>query len=283
MVTRVLIIAFLALSFATQSFAQNASVLRIDADVSDTCGSHHFIHNVFGNVIGCSYGLDTAYEYLCPPYPPPSEDAFWTNIPGRGGQTFGFRCFGPDYRGWSSSHQVDTFNLLFYSWCGGPAFLTLHWPDSSFLATRCDSIFIIDTSRQLPRFNMMRRDSVTFAISSTGFGNLLFYKYGSKLVDIVTGVRQEEQNQPVRFTLLQNFPNPFNNATTIRYTLPKSSSVILKVYDLLGQKITTLVNQLKQPGEYTATWNAEGMPSGVYFYRLQAGEFVDVKKLVLMR
>lgn len=97
------------------------------------------------------------------------------------------------------------------------------------------------------------------------------------------GVRDEYEALPKTFDVYQNYPNPFNSNTTIRYVLPSSSSVILSVYDLLGQEITTLTNEFKQPGSYTATWNAEGIASGVYLYRLQAGSFVEVKKLILMR
>ena len=90
--------------------------------------------------------------------------------------------------------------------------------------------------------------------------------------------------------LHQNFPNPFNPETAISYQIPEvrgqrseGSHVILKVFDLLGREVATLVNEEQRPGIYRATWDATGFPSGVYFYRLQAGGFVQTRKMILMR
>jgi hypothetical protein len=88
---------------------------------------------------------------------------------------------------------------------------------------------------------------------------------------------------PRAFGLSQNFPNPFNPSTTIRYQIAAHGPVTLKVFDLLGCEITTLVDELKAPGEHKVTWNASRVASGVYIYRLQSGPFVEAKKLVLLR
>jgi hypothetical protein len=88
---------------------------------------------------------------------------------------------------------------------------------------------------------------------------------------------------PDGFKLFQNYPNPFNPSTKIRYSIPKRSNVVIEVYDILGKKITTLVNEEKPAGAYELTWNAVGMPSGVYFYKIQAGSFVETKKMILLR
>lgn len=88
---------------------------------------------------------------------------------------------------------------------------------------------------------------------------------------------------PEKFALLQNYPNPFNPVTVINYHLPVNSNVILKIYDSLGNEVSTLVNEFKEAGSYELTFNAESLSSGIYFYRLEAGEFSDVKKLVLIR
>ncbi len=85
------------------------------------------------------------------------------------------------------------------------------------------------------------------------------------------------------YFLNQNFPNPFNNSTVIKYSVPQISFVTLKVYDVLGNEIATLVNEEKNVGTYEITWTAENLPSGIYFYRLQAGNFVETKKMVLLR
>jgi hypothetical protein len=88
---------------------------------------------------------------------------------------------------------------------------------------------------------------------------------------------------PQDYILYQNYPNPFNPATTIEYSLPKKSYVTLKVYDILGNEVAYLVNEEKNRGNYLINFNSAGLASGVYFYRLQADEFVQTKKMMLLR
>jgi hypothetical protein len=85
------------------------------------------------------------------------------------------------------------------------------------------------------------------------------------------------------FALEQNYPNPFNPSTTISYQLPSEGQVSLKVYDMLGNEVATLVNEMKTAGEYQVDFNAAALSSGIYFYRLQAGNFVDTKRMMLMK
>jgi hypothetical protein len=91
------------------------------------------------------------------------------------------------------------------------------------------------------------------------------------------------RNVPGVFALEQNYPNPFNPITIINFQLPIVNFVTLKIYDILGREVTTLVSEKLSPGTYNAEWNASGFASGVYFYRLQAGDFVETKKLLLLR
>jgi Secretion system C-terminal sorting domain len=93
----------------------------------------------------------------------------------------------------------------------------------------------------------------------------------------------ERISAPSRFALEQNFPNPFNPATTIKYSVPKSSFVTLKVYDLLGNEVFTLVNGEKSAGYYQLQFYASNLASGVYFYRLTPGDKIEVKKLLLAK
>jgi hypothetical protein len=93
----------------------------------------------------------------------------------------------------------------------------------------------------------------------------------------------EQPEIPATFSLSQNYPNPFNPSTTIVYRVPSRESVSLKVYNLLGQEVATLVNEVKQAGRHEVKWNAGGLPSGMYVYRLQAGGFGGAKKLLLLR
>jgi hypothetical protein len=88
---------------------------------------------------------------------------------------------------------------------------------------------------------------------------------------------------PKEFSLSQNYPNPFNPTTSIKFAVPKQSLVKMVVYDVIGREVATLVNELKQPGNYAVPFDASSLASGVYFYRLEAGDFVDVKKMVLVK
>ncbi|MGB5530662.1 MAG: T9SS type A sorting domain-containing protein [Ignavibacteriaceae bacterium] len=89
--------------------------------------------------------------------------------------------------------------------------------------------------------------------------------------------------QPTEFLLLNNYPNPFNPSTKIKYSIPQTSNLVIKVFDILGNEIETLVNEEKPAGTYELTWNAVNLPSGVYFYQLKAGSFINTKKMVLIR
>jgi hypothetical protein len=99
--------------------------------------------------------------------------------------------------------------------------------------------------------------------------------------DGVTGV--EDELQPLTYSLEQNYPNPFNPSTKIKYSVPQSSQVQIKIFDVLGNEIETLVNEEKRAGTYEINWNAINLPSGVYFYQLRAGEFVSTKKMILLK
>jgi len=96
-------------------------------------------------------------------------------------------------------------------------------------------------------------------------------------------VKKEENLIADKYLLYQNYPNPFNPSTVIKYSLPKNSQVVLKIFDILGKEVTTLVNQWQTEGVYTAEWNAASMPTGVYFYRLSVDGFSDTKRMILIR
>jgi hypothetical protein len=99
----------------------------------------------------------------------------------------------------------------------------------------------------------------------------------------ITDIDEVNDGTPLSFELQQNYPNPFNPSTTFTFYIQHFTFVILKVYDLLGREVATLVNEVKQPGSYEMTWDASGFASGVYLYRLTAGSFSVVKKLILLR
>jgi hypothetical protein len=103
----------------------------------------------------------------------------------------------------------------------------------------------------------------------------------------------QEKETVYSFALFQNYPNPFNPATNIKFNLPNTDNplpggarggfVTLKVYDVLGNEIATLVNEEKSAGEYEVEFDGSNLSSGIYFYQLKAGSFVETKKMVLMR
>jgi len=94
----------------------------------------------------------------------------------------------------------------------------------------------------------------------------------------------QKQNNPIdEFTLSQNYPNPFNPATTISFALPVQSFVSLKIFDLLGREVATLVSEKLSAGTYTRQWNAANVASGFYFYRLRAGNSIETKKMIFLK
>ncbi len=108
---------------------------------------------------------------------------------------------------------------------------------------------------------------------------------------VITNVKSNESNVPLNFTLYQNYPNPFNPSTTIKYTIPEEvknqksevKNVILKIYDILGREVATLVNKKQKPGTYKVNFDASKLPSGIYFYRLNCENFIKTKKMTLIK
>ncbi len=100
---------------------------------------------------------------------------------------------------------------------------------------------------------------------------------------IVVSVEEIGGRIPERFVLAQNYPNPFNPNTTIQFALPGMSYVSIKIYNTLGLEVATLVDEFLPPGQHKTIWNATDFASGVYLYRIQAGNFVETKKLILLK
>ena len=115
---------------------------------------------------------------------------------------------------------------------------------------------------------------------------------GGRILNTTTGgisfIEEIELKQPSNFYLTQNYPNPFNPVTKIKFEIPgqarnDNTLVTLKIYDLLGREIATLINEEKPAGKYEVEFNATNLPSGIYFYRIQAGDFIKTRKMVLLR
>jgi len=107
--------------------------------------------------------------------------------------------------------------------------------------------------------------------------------YIFKSNQIISGFSESTTELPKSFNLYQNFPNPFNPSTSIRFSVPKRTHVQLKVFDIIGCEITILVNEVLEAGNYDITFNADGISTGVYIYQLKAGTYVESKKMVLIR
>ncbi|MEE9432416.1 MAG: family 10 glycosylhydrolase [Melioribacteraceae bacterium] len=105
---------------------------------------------------------------------------------------------------------------------------------------------------------------------------------------IPTGLDENAQNIPTEFVLSQNYPNPFNPTTTIQYSIPvanfgSSTNIVLKVYDVLGQEVATLINQQQKPGNYKINFDAKNLTSGIYYYSINTGSFVQTKKMIIIK
>jgi hypothetical protein len=178
-----------------------------------------------------------------------------------------------------------------------------------------------DTIMQPGQYLVIWEDELKFGLSSEGIDVIMFtkpdtvtgvdfYDFGAQRADYSEGrcpdgtstwqnfkppsrgaandcsaavVQDENPTLPDEFVLQQNYPNPFNPTTTIAFTLPQADNVTLKIYDILGREITTLVNQKMRAGAYSFDWNAENFSSGVYLYTLTVGDKVDIKKMQLLK
>jgi len=127
-------------------------------------------------------------------------------------------------------------------------------------------------------------NSIGFAINNSTTTAMKLYEIKVDRGVHYNGVEEKEAPQlPKVFALKQNYPNPFNPTTNIRFDLPKNSDVSLVVYDLMGREVSQLVKGHLDAGYHTINFNAAKLPSGVYIYRLQAGDFVSTKKLMLLK
>jgi dienelactone hydrolase len=172
---------------------------------------------------------------------------------------------------WHSTYSLNLYDQIEYE--------LLIASDEQFnnLVLRASEIIDTTYSIQLQNGKYFWKVKSYTSSSTYTFSNVMSF-----VVNIPTDVNSEKDT-PFEFYLEQNFPNPLNPSTTIKYSIPKSSQVSLKIFNMLGEELETLVNEEKTVGTYEVNWNAANLPSGVYFYRLQAGNFVQTKKMILMK
>ncbi len=122
-----------------------------------------------------------------------------------------------------------------------------------------------------------------FSIAADSAGNIEVFKLTAEVSTAVIAGVDDMNTIPQEFRLDQNFPNPFNPTTIIRYEIPRASHVTLKLYNMIGQEIATLVDDVQEAGYKTVKWNAANVPSGVYFYRLQASGFTTTREMLIIK
>jgi len=129
----------------------------------------------------------------------------------------------------------------------------------------------------LSTFMVRSATSAAHTLFCTTFGASIY-----RVDETITSVANETL-LPANFVLNQNYPNPFNPTTTISFSLPSKSFAKLKVFDVLGREVAALLSEELAAGTYSKQWDASGLPSGVYFYRIQAGSFIETRKLILLK
>jgi hypothetical protein len=171
-------------------------------------------------------------------------------------------------------------------------FKSIEYSDGSFvtmceyhllkISSQGDSLWCISTD--WPKTDFKETDDSGFIFVGFDGGRYCADKiYLTKLISEPNEIIDFAQKLPANYRLVQNFPNPFNPNTKITYQIPELSFVTLKIYDALGNEIIKLVNGEKPVGSYKIEFDATTLPSGIYFYRLQAGNFVENKKMILLK
>ncbi len=268
----------ISVTYATTPCSAQYVRINIPLSITDTSGDLRVVH--FGVDDRATYCLDvTLGEFeppdvwcigricdVCPIFRNPNGPD--TNCFGQG--TFA------DFRKYYNPAQRDTFLLNLHT-CDALYPLTIRWPDT--LLQLFDSARIIDLFGGTHcNADMLSNDSLIVVSSSVE--SLLIFTTGPKTT---SGISEWYDRRPTRFSLAQNYPNPFNPQTTIRFETPVVSVVKLELYNLLGEKVQTILNEERPPGAYTTNFPGENLASGVYFYKLTAGKFSAVKKMLLMK
>ena len=122
-----------------------------------------------------------------------------------------------------------------------------------------------------------------YALAKDNVGNVEIVKPTVVTRDIANSVENLEDGLPVEYSLGQNYPNPFNPVTVIRFSLPHKAKVLLEVFNLLGQRVEVLIDKELEASSYKVDFNAKRLSSGIYFYRLISDNFVQTKKMLLLK
>ena len=225
--------------------------------------SSNYFHPLgYGQIIGLSITSDSKKAYFSRYITLPTDSlqselfvTYWDSVNNRWGDVYELNIN-------SNAYQPDTTNNFY--WIGG-------WDENPWVSSK-DKVMYFMSNR-----DAAKEDTVT--IPDIYVSYLLIDENGNPV-----SVRHKGNGEKINYKLYQNYPNPFNTSTKIRYSIDEVEFVTLKIYDALGRLVTTLVEEIKPPGEYQVDFYTENeLASGVYFYQLKAGEFIRTKKLLFLK
>lgn len=142
------------------------------------------------------------------------------------------------------------------------------------------TLLYLDTDNQ---WKTAAGQTIDLSTNSISIASTNVYSYYALASSAATAVQDQVEGIPTGFSLGQNYPNPFNPSTTITFSIAQKGLATLKVYNNLGEQVASLVSQQLEPGTYTAQWNASGVSSGLYLYRLELDGFVAAQKMLLVK
>jgi hypothetical protein len=166
---------------------------------------------------------------------------------------------------WSTATELNNFGFEVQRSIAGNEFTTVGFVNGHGTTTEAKTYRFVDAN--------LLAGSYSYRLKQIDFNGTFAYS------DEVNA----EVTSPVQFELAQNYPNPFNPSTTIKFSIPQSSNVTLKIFNTLGQEVKTLLNQNMESGVHTINYDASELNSGIYFYRLDAGQFSEVRKMTLIK
>lgn len=279
------------------SFYEDVPMLQTYIDTSNTrltqppvFGLHVLLADKNGNAIVAETGADSnMYTY------PDSNflvmtnfnnHLFWgqhyTQVAGSGAERYktAYSYISQNITGFSLEDCIQVLNLTKQSSGSYPTICSFVFdPDSSFIYIMLNR-----------NFNQIFRASLNEEYIETYSGFTYYSRINIDTTDVLSsqlqsimGISDDADFSPNKLNLLNNYPNPFNPSTTITYRLQTHDHIVLKIYDVLGHEVSTLVNEKKSAGEHKIEWNAQNYPSGIYYYRLKVGNEIHTKRMLLLK
>lgn len=176
----------------------------------------------------------------------------------------GYHIYYGGFNGFSFTHSVDVGNNI------------------SYISSALSITDVIAVTAYDNMYSPANENDSTIVNDNMINGNESWFTFAVD-TSAISNITQDDNEMSISYSLVQNYPNPFNSTSVIKYSIPISSQVILKIFNALGEELETLVNEVKRAGIYEIDWNAVNLPSGVYFYRLQAGGFASTRKMILLK